>query len=75
MTKRELRRLEATAYHEAGHAVVAVMLDRGLRPVSIEASDDYRGLTQTGEMPETSSTNGMPAITTIQPCCGGWSVN
>jgi ATP-dependent Zn protease len=41
-TKRSLRELQCTAYHEAGHAVAAHVLKRGIKRVSI-APDDEEG--------------------------------
>lgn len=37
------RRRAATAFHEAGHAVVAFHLGMGVREVSILSSDDAEG--------------------------------
>lgn len=39
----------ATAYHEAGHAVVALLMDRPVRFVSVLPSRDYLGLCGLGK--------------------------
>jgi hypothetical protein len=46
MTKRRrpIRRLERTAYHEAGHAVIALVLNRRFRYVTIRPSEDGESL-------------------------------
>ena len=38
-----LAELRATAYHEAGHAVAALMLGRGFRSVSVIPNDESLG--------------------------------
>jgi len=45
MSKRDRRKLEATAYHEAGHAVVCAMLDNGLHSATINPTDAAAGIT------------------------------
>lgn len=42
-TKRELRRLEAAAYHEAGHALAAYVVHRRITGVSIVPDEDTLG--------------------------------
>jgi hypothetical protein len=43
MSKRERRKLEVVAYHEAGHAVMSVMLDHGLSGATIAPTDEAQG--------------------------------
>jgi hypothetical protein len=50
--QRERRELEATAFHEAGHAVVAVSLGRAIRYVTVVPSDDYVGCVAKTRPPE-----------------------
>jgi ATP-dependent Zn protease len=46
------RRLKATAYHEAGHAVMAIHLKRAIRYVTIEPTDDSLGHILNTPMPK-----------------------
>jgi hypothetical protein len=50
--ERERRRLEETAYHEAGHAVAAIVLRRGFSHVTIEPRDDSLGHVKPNKHPE-----------------------
>ena len=50
--ERQLRKLQATAYHEAGHAVVSLELGRGFKSVSIEPDDNSLGRIQNTVLPE-----------------------
>lgn len=43
MTKTRITKEEKTAYHEAGHAVIAVMLKLDIGAVTIETTDAYAG--------------------------------
>ena len=40
---------QATAYHEAGHAVLALLLDRPVKRVSIQPDRDHLGLCEFGK--------------------------
>jgi hypothetical protein len=44
--KAEVRQIERTAYHEAGHAVAAIAERRGIKTVSIEPTAEYMGRVQ-----------------------------
>ena len=46
MSEPDPNRLEATAYHEAGHAVVGCEVGRGLVRIDIVETDDRVGLTR-----------------------------
>src|SRR5437899_2222762 len=49
--KQPTRALEATAYHEAGHAVAAVEFNLGLRMATIEPEEDSLGHDHIGHPP------------------------
>jgi len=50
MNERERKRLEATAYHEAGHAVAGYLLRRRFEYVTIVPEGDCEGVTEFGPL-------------------------
>ena len=50
LSSARLRDLEATAYHEAGHAVAHVALEVPFRRVTVRPGDDYLGRVEAGRL-------------------------
>lgn len=62
---RSAEELQATAVHEAGHAVVAEVLGIGVRSVSIVASGFAGGVTQTKPPPATLNRAELEDLVTV----------
>ena len=64
MNKREMQRRRETAYHEAGHAVVAYLIGLKFLAVTIQATDDALGCVRYRRRKERSSQNTEQRIIT-----------